>query len=296
VDIHGGDNVNQQKEDSIEIPVNVKAYDLFTKGLTPLQVVSELRLSETDATKYYTEYLRLERLPKLSTTLEELRVPRKISLFIELTNLALAESMTANRVLQLLKMANSRVHGMHNIEQNIKKYRWVIMNLIKTRQEEGLELVVLDNKISSANGMLKQCNLAIKEKKEELAAVLDKKIKYERMAEQFILNNEIYLKIQRISKDKVNTFLTEYNGRKLLEFALVAVAETLRQNPQRELLIKNMPSVKNYDYDPEKVFCTNPYDYSYPNVTEKVLELSSEMYDKLVKGLTDVTIYRRLLD
>ena len=52
-----------------------------------------------------------------------------------------------------------------------------------------------------------------------------------------------------------------------------------------------MPPIKNYDYDPEKVFCPNPYDYNYPNVTEKVLGLSSEMYDKLVKGLTDVTTY-----
>jgi hypothetical protein len=49
------------------------------------------------------------------------------------------------------------------------------------------------------------------------------------MVEQFIVNNEMYLKIQRIAKDKVNAFLTEYNGRKLLEFALTAVAESLRQ-------------------------------------------------------------------
>jgi hypothetical protein len=109
------------------------------------------------------------------------------------------------------------------------------------------------------------------------------------MVEQFRLNNEIYLKIQRITKD--NTFLTEHYGRKLLEYALAAIAEALRQDPQRELLIKRMPPVKNYDYDPEKVFFPNPYSYSYPNVTEKVLGLSSEMYDKLVKGfLTDVTI------
>ena len=191
-------------------------------------------------------------------------------------------------------MANSRVHGMYNIEQNIEKHRWLIANLRKTKQKEGLELAALHNKISSANGMLKQYNLAIKEKKEELATILDKKIKYERMVEQFIVNNnEVYLKIQKIAKDKVNAFLTEYNGRKLLEFALTAVAESLRQrqDSQRKLLIKQMPPVKNYDYDPEKVFCPNPYyDYSYPNVTEKVLGLSSEMYDKLVKGLTDLTI------
>ena len=122
--IHVGDNVNQQKGDSIEPPVNVKAYELFTKGLTPLQVVSELKLSEADATKYYVEYLILKRLPKLSSTLEQLRVPRKISLFIRLANLALAEHMTANEVLQLLKMANSRVHGMYNIEQISKNIDW----------------------------------------------------------------------------------------------------------------------------------------------------------------------------
>src|SRR5215212_958769 len=62
--INSGDNADRQKEeDSIEPPVNVKAYELFTKGLTPLQVVSELKLSEAEATKYYVEYLRLKRLP-----------------------------------------------------------------------------------------------------------------------------------------------------------------------------------------------------------------------------------------
>jgi hypothetical protein len=130
---------------------------------------------------------------------------------------------------------------MHNIKQNIKNHRIAITNLRKTRQEEGLELVALSNKISSANGMLKQYNLAIKVKKEELTTILDKKIKYGRMVEQFILNNnETYLKIQTIAKDKVNAFLTEYNGRKLLEFALAAVVEALRQrqDPQMELLIK----------------------------------------------------------
>jgi hypothetical protein len=165
MNIHRGDNVNQPKGDTIEPPVNVKAYELFIKGLTPLQVVSELKLSEVDATKYYVEYLRLKRLPKLSSTLERLQVPRKISLLIRLANLALAEHITANGVLQLLKMANSRVHGMYNIEQNIKKYRWVIANLRKTRQKEGLELVALHNKIRSSNDMLKQYNLAIKVKK-----------------------------------------------------------------------------------------------------------------------------------
>ena len=61
------------------------------------------------------------------------------------------------------------------MNENIKKHRWVIANLRKTRQKEGLELVALHNKISSANGMLKQYNLAIKVKKESLLQFLIRK-------------------------------------------------------------------------------------------------------------------------
>jgi hypothetical protein len=292
--MNAGDGVDQQKEpDTIDPTVSVKAYELFVKGSTPLQVTTELKLSEEDTTKYYIEYLRLKKLPNLGSLLERLRVPEKISAFIELTNLALAEHMRASHVIQLLKMANSLKHGMFNIEENIKKYRWTIAHLRETRQKKGIELFTLDNKIRSANDILKQLNQVIKIRKEELASILDKKIKYELMAEQFIVNNnKIFTKIQTVTKDKVNAFLTEYKGRKLLEFALAAVVEALRQrqDPYRELLFKSMPPLKSYDYDPEKVFYLNTYDYSYSNVIEKVLGPSSEIYDKLAKGLTDLTI------
>jgi hypothetical protein len=51
-----------------------------------------------------------------------------------------------------------------------------------------------------------------------------------------------------------------------------------------------MHPLKNYDYDPEKIFYLNMFDYSYSNVLEKVLGPASEIYDNLVKGLTDLTI------
>jgi hypothetical protein len=289
-----GDGVAQQIEEaSIEPPVNVKAYELFTKGLAPLQVKSELKLSEAETTNYYTEYLRLKKLPDLAYLLKRLRVPEKISAFIELTNLALAQHMRASQVVQLLKMANSPMHGMHNIEENIKKYRWTIAHLREARRKQGIEMYDLDNKIRSANDILKQLNLVIKIRKEELAAILDKKIKYELMSEQFMANNnKIFTKIQKLAKDKVDAFLTEYKGRKLLEFALAAVVETLRQKNElhRELLFKSIPPLTTYDYDPEKVFYLNTYDFNYSTVIEKMLGPASEIYDNLVNGLTDLTM------
>jgi hypothetical protein len=47
-------------------------YRLFAQGKSPVEVLKELRLSETDATNYYMEYLRLSQLPGLSLTFKEL--------------------------------------------------------------------------------------------------------------------------------------------------------------------------------------------------------------------------------
>jgi len=58
--IHVEDKINQQIEDSVDPPANIKAYELFTKGLTPLQGALELKLSEVDTTRYYAEYIRLK--------------------------------------------------------------------------------------------------------------------------------------------------------------------------------------------------------------------------------------------
>jgi hypothetical protein len=200
--------------------------------------------------------------------------------------------MRASQVVQLLKMANSPRDGMYKIEENIKKYRWTIAHLREARQKQGIEMYDLDNKIRSANDILKQLNLVIEVRKKELGGILDKQVKYKLLTEQFMANNKMYTKIQTIAKDKVNAFLTEYKGRKLLEFALAAVVEMLRQKNElhRELLFKSIPPLTTYDYDPEKVFYLNTYDFNYSNIIEKMLGAASEIYNKLMKGLTDLTI------
>ena len=104
----------------------------------------------------------------------------------------------------------------------------------------------------------------------------------EAMVEQFKVNNKVYLDIQTIAEEKVKSFLGNNNTMKLLEFALVAVTEALRQDPQKELLIEKTPPTQNYDFNsfpvvPEQRPFPNPYD-DYPHFArEKVLELSQEI-------------------
>ena len=92
-----------QGPDSIEEPLNVKAYRLFSQGKNPVEVLKELRLSETDATKYYMEYLRLSQLPGLSLTFKELGSVRAVSYFSKLSNIAAGRTNNCGRSDSLTK-------------------------------------------------------------------------------------------------------------------------------------------------------------------------------------------------
>ncbi|MGI8832623.1 MAG: hypothetical protein ACR2IS_08305, partial [Nitrososphaeraceae archaeon] len=98
-----------------------------------------------------------------------------------------------------------------------------------------------------------------------------------------------------VAEEKVKSFLGENNAMKLLEFALAAITEALRQDPQKELLIERTAPIQNYDLSSSSVALEqppfpNPYDV-YPHFArEKVLKLSKKYYVRLVKGLTDCSI------
>lgn len=88
-----------QGQNSIEESLNVKAYSLFGQGKRPVEVLKELRLSETETTKCYMEYLRRVQLPGLSLTFKELGSARAISYFSKLSNNAAAEQLTVEEVI-----------------------------------------------------------------------------------------------------------------------------------------------------------------------------------------------------
>ena len=81
---------------------------------------------------------------------------------------------------------------------------------------------------------------------------------------------------------------------KLLEFALIAVSEALRQDPQMELLIEKTP-IQNYDSYSSSVEIGQPPfpnpndDYPY-TAKQEVLKEDSKFYNNLLKGLAESTV------
>ena len=243
--------ISQEKVDtaheSNSIPLNTMAYGLFSEGKKPIEVAITLKLTEAEVTKFHLEFLRLSQLPKLPFLYEKLRGPEGISYFLSLCKLALAERMTPKQVLNLLKMANDC--RIYDIENKIENYKEAIARLRLHRSTKGQELYVLNNKIASAKSILDQYEMAFGKLNKEFNNIREQINGMEAMVKQFKDNNKVYLDIHTIAEEKVKDFLGDNNVAKLLEFALAAVTESLRQDPQKELLIEKTPPLQNYDFN-----------------------------------------------
>ncbi len=80
-----GEIVNRAKEEKERQehkPLSVQAYELFSKGKTPLQVSVILNIGATEVTHYYTQYLSLVQLDDITNIYLEFK--GDVSYFVSL--------------------------------------------------------------------------------------------------------------------------------------------------------------------------------------------------------------------
>jgi hypothetical protein len=95
----------ERKEETLDkddknLATNIKAYKHFSEGKRPIQAALILKLPEAEVTKYYIEFLRMTPLPELPSIFKELGI-KGISVFLILTQKALAENLKTDEVLNL---------------------------------------------------------------------------------------------------------------------------------------------------------------------------------------------------
>ena len=162
-----------QGQNSIEEPLNAKAYRLFSQGKSPLEVLKELKLSEIETTKYYMEYLKLVELPGLSLTFKELGSARAISYFSKLSNIAAAEQLTVEEVILLLKIVKN--NPLFHVEARIEEIKKMLLCQESELEEQKNTLSCYNAKIDSAKLILNGWERAYKELREEVIRIYDEK-------------------------------------------------------------------------------------------------------------------------
>jgi hypothetical protein len=266
--IPDSEQIEEDHDNDKHLAPYTKAYKLFSEGKRPIQAALILKLSEAEVTKYYIEYLRMIQLPELTQILKEIGI-HGVSYFLILTQKAMAEKMKTDQVINLLKLTNEKLPKLEDKVEKLKNKLLVLGYEIEDHKEL---LYSYNEKISNAKLNLEEWRKSWRVEQEKFLSAYNENQRLEKLAYEFKNNNEVYLEIQNIAEEMVKTMLTDNNAKNLLEFALIAAAETIRQDPQRQVLIEKTPPIQNYDFMTGQSPFPNIYDY-YPRVAKDKLTL-----------------------
>jgi hypothetical protein len=106
--IHGNNIPTPKKETGdteYDLPPNIKAYKLFSKGKSLVEVTIELKLTAQQAQQFNTEYWKLMQMDQLFMIYQE--VKNNLGYFLKLFRLGKKEGLTPENIISLLNMADN---------------------------------------------------------------------------------------------------------------------------------------------------------------------------------------------
>src|SRR5215207_6048653 len=146
----------EEKQDTKEsLSQSNKAYRLFSKGKTPIQVAITLNLSEDETTKFYQEYLNLKQMHELRIVYEE--IGADIVHLLKLYRLSKDAHMNPRQIINLLQMANN---DLQSVEHKYKKLQQNVNHLESKELDLSINLEDLNGQIQNANKRLDSYHLS----------------------------------------------------------------------------------------------------------------------------------------
>jgi hypothetical protein len=204
---------NQDKEQPLLSP-STRAYQLFSKGKTPIEVAIALDLNESETAKYYEEYLNLNQMHELRMVYEE--IGGDIVHFLKLYKLSKYAHMNPEHVVNLLQISNEYLPL---LEQKYKKLTKEIDFLESEKQKSEQ----IGSQVRILAKILEDYNQQIRE-------LYKKKIRLEGLVKEFE-NNDVYNKIRLTAEEEVNNTLSKRKD--LLKLAVSSVIESIRRDPTK---------------------------------------------------------------
>jgi hypothetical protein len=299
------DNVSDEKhhqQEQQQLSLSTQAYKLFSERKTPIQVAVALNVKESEITRFYKEYCKLNQMHDLNIVYEELK--GDIIPFLKLYRSARSAGMNEEHVVNLLRFANDDNDNNNNnlpaVEHRYNKLKQEVNSLEIKKLYSNRDLQDLRKRILNSRKLLDSCDLTYKQQSEKIAGLQAKKIALEDLVRRFENNNEEYLKINQTIKDKVSSILSD--GKGLLRLALYSLIESIRNEPIKysSLICYNNNNNNNlYSSSTIADYSSQYYDASYGQQHDYFMEAqkatlvqeAEKLYNKLVKDLTNRIIY-----
>jgi uncharacterized protein YoxC len=287
------DKACQEKERKEHKSLSVHAYELFSKGKTPLEVAITLNIGEAPANQYYTEYLRLVQLDSVTQLYIELK--NDIWNFVKLCKEAKAAKMGLPQVVNLIKIANNDLPSVQHRYEQLQKQNNILESNLRTKAEE----------IQAINGQIRDISKSldsIKSEYEREAALLQGLLQQTAKQEAFVYNyknyNDEYTNIIKTIENKVQDILSDKKA--FLKLAIFSLIHSMRSNPDKytSLVYHNNDnqnslsstsrdnSIHNYLLEMSSKLPPPPYDtYVIEDYKATVLEEAEKLYSFLADQL-----------
>jgi hypothetical protein len=264
-----GEMEEKQEKEKLSLSPSAQAYRLYSEGMTLLEVAIALDLNESEATKYYEEYLDLKQMYELRMIYEE--IGGDILQFLKLFRILKKERINSQHIVNLLRIANNDLSELERRYHRLKR-DIVLLELEKQKLEQMGGQVRILAKMSE-------------DYKQQIEELRRKKMALESLIKKFE-NNKVNMKIRRIAEEEVNNTLSK--SKNLLTLAVSSVIESIMNDPTGYNFLINSNQYKD-----------DKWSASHPIFIDKyrslILDNSQALFEFMEKELTDNIIERAIL-
>jgi hypothetical protein len=247
----------------------VQAFELFSKGLRPLDVIMKLNMKTDEVKKLYTEYQSLCGLERINDIYTELG--EDIEPFYTLYKITKEQGLGTEEIVETVKHGNE-LPILELKYENLKDELKLIEN---EKNDLVSEQENLANVISVSRTIIANLDQVIEQKTREIEALNCQKKKIASNL-LYLMGSKEYKKVKDIAHQQVETNLKD--KRALLLVSLVAIIEALKLDPEKQILIFNVPNNSSNS------------SYYLEQQRKELLELAEQVHNELANNLVSVTM------
>ncbi len=222
-----------------------------------------MNLPPSKAAGIYKKFWELRGLYKLLHLYE--KVKPDISLLVKVHDVVKKYNLTKKDIINIVDYADEHLY----LKDEIEKLEWQLDSILNQKDEANTSLLSIKKKHAELVEQIDKYN-DISVGKSSYIENLDSKIrKLESYISKLKTSDEYYTKFEQFAKEKLDSIIND--RRWLLGAAVGAVIESIRKDPDKQMIINNI-------VESEESYQAN------------LLDLSEELFEKILKQLIDVTL------
>jgi DNA-binding CsgD family transcriptional regulator len=258
-----------------------RAYELFSKGKTSVEVAIALNLTEPKVSKMYRGYWKLRRLDKLIIIHKETN--GKLWIVLKLyKELIKKRRMSIDQVINSVEIA---IHKLPYMETLYRQAKDEAEKMQRTIQRLANDIEERKNKISFLDKIAFSSEQECKKTEQRVQELTAQKDRMEKLITNILSDdNEGYSKLKQIVKENVKAVLSE--NKKLISISFVALIQTLKADPEIVKLIQNISGANDDEQHKDNNNITKYLEFN----KDRILDLSEKIYESLVEVLTNNAI------